>query len=198
MKFKSEYFPYLVILILIGVIWFQGFERDVVTIEVPGEEGKFEPVTQFEYIIETDTIYQDRWLEKEVKVLNPVNQDLVDQYQKLKDSVGRLNMFLDAIMERQFKQTFEDDYLIGNVSGVVQGRLQELELDYKIKPRTIEAPQTRLRLLGGFNIGNEMDLSKFQWKASLGLQNGQGNIVRIGYGSRETIWLGYEASLIRF
>lgn len=196
----SALFPYIVILILFGVIWFQGCERETVTVKVPEIVREFDTITEFVYLEHRDTVfvYEDKWREIEVEIPNPVNQQLVDLYQSAQDSIGRLNIFIDAVMERQFQQTFEDDHLIGNVSGTVQGRLLGLTLDYTIKERTIEAPGTRFRLLGGFNIGNSMELSQFRWKATLGLQNGQGNIFRLGYGDNETIWIGYEASLLSF
>ena len=194
----SDIFPYIVIACLLVVIWFQGCDRETRYIEIPAEEGEFETRTEFVYIEVPDTVYMDRWREVEVPTENPVNQDLVDQYQNATDSIARLNLYIDAIQERQFRETFEDDYLRATASGLVRGELLGLSLDYTIKPRTIEAPQTRFRLLGGFSIGNNTELSGFRWKASMGLQNDQGNIFRLGYGDNETIWLGYEASLIRF
>jgi len=194
----SDLFPYLVIICLLVVIWFNGCEREVRYIEIPEEKGEFETRTEIVYVEVPDTVYVDRWREVEVSVKNPVNQDLIDRYQNATDSITRLNLYIQAIQERQFAETFEDEYLRADVSGLVRGELLGLNLDYTIKPRTIEAPETRFRILGGFSIGNNSELSQFRWKASIGLQNGQGNIFRLGYGDNETIWLGYEASLIRF
>src|SRR5690625_2127804 len=187
----SDIFPYIVIACLLVVIWFQGCEREVRYIEIPAEEGEFETRTEFVYVEVPDTVYVDRWREVEVPTENPVNQDLVDQYQNATDSIARLNLYIDAIQERQFRETFEDDYLRATASGLVRGELLGLSLDYTIKPRTIEAPQTRFRLLGGFSIGNNTELSGFRWKASMGLPHDHENVFTLGQCATENISLGY-------
>lgn len=194
-----RWIPYIVIALLLAIIWFQGCEREVRDVEVPAQEGSFDTIREVKYIPYPEPVPDIRWKDSIIPAPpNPVNKDLVDQYQTAKDSISRLNLYIEAIQERQFAQTFEDEYLKATASGLVRGELLGLSLDYTIKPRMIEAPQTRFRLLGGFSIGNNTELSGFRWKASMGLQNAQGNIFRLGYGSGETIWIGYEASLIKF
>lgn len=194
-----RWIPYIVIALLLAIIWFQGCEREVIEIEVPGKDGRFDTIREVKYIPYPEPVPDIRWKDSIIPAPpNPVNLELIEKYQEATDSIVRLNMFINAIQERQFAQTFEDEYLRATASGLVRGELLGLSLDYTIKPRTIEAPQTRFRVLGGFSIGNNTELSGFRWKASMGLQNAQGNIFRLGYGSGETIWMGYEASLLNF
>lgn len=190
--------PYIVIVVLLLFLWQGGCERETKVIKVPEVVREFDTITEIKYL-KSDTVYITRWNEIEIPTPNPVNKTLVENFQQAQDSIQRLNLYLQAIQERHFAETFEDEFAQINVSGKVRGELLDLTSNYRIKPRDIEVKTgSRLRLLGGFNIGNTKELSGFRWKASLGLQNGQGNIFRLGYGDGETFWLGYETSLISF
>jgi hypothetical protein len=55
----------------------------------------------------------------------------------LKDSIGQLNRYLDAIAVREYSQTFKDTFQEVNVYSKTRGELIAQSIDYKIYGRTI-------------------------------------------------------------
>lgn len=190
--------PYIVIGILLLILWQGGCEREERIVKVPEVVKEFDTITEIQYL-PSDTVYLTRWESVEIETQNPVNAELVEQYQQAKDSIARLTMYLNAIQERNFSETFDDEFATVQVSGRVRGELLSLSGGYTLKEREVSIREgKRFRLLGGFNIGNNTNLSQFSWKATTGLQNASGDIITLGYDSNEVIWLGYSFSLLSF
>jgi len=82
----------------------------------------------------------------------------------LKSEFDRYKLFLNAIRIQNYSKTFEDSYFSATVTGGVQGEVQSMAFDYKIKSRRIKTdtevknyrfgigPQVGMNytLLGGF------------------------------------------------
>jgi len=189
--------PYVVIAFLVLVFFFKGCgERGSTTITTPEIEGDFEEQEPI-YIKGKDSIIT-KWKTKEIKTPNPVNDSLAIAYKGAKDSLERYKLYLSAIQIKTFKNTFEDKYLKLSLTGRVQGDLLGITPKYTIKSQEIEVPETSLRFLVGGGIGNNLNFNDFTYRVNLGIQNGNGNIVRGGYSrmrGQDYIFLGYDVSL---
>jgi hypothetical protein len=183
----------IIVNIILGIIIFFLFQnpkpvepeiiiRDVI-IEIPGKDGKF------------DTIY----LPKPYKVENSVNTELVKKYNAQKDTIAKLEMYKDAITERNYNEIYEDSTVKIDIYTKVQGKLLQQAPKYFVKPVTVVFKDTtiinynkppRNKIL----VGIEAGLPKIDnpiLKGSVYFQNKKDNIITIGYDSNKTIWAGY-------
>lgn len=207
MEKYSKFIPWAIIVVLAFLLWTNSCERDKtddgIDVVVPGQSGQFQPLKPV-YVDRLDTLYITKWKTIEIKTKNPVNDSLATAYQQAKDSLDRYKMFLSAIQIRNFENVFEDEFLKLTIKGQVQGELKSIQPDYKIKERTItidSPPKTFLRGLVGLEIGNNLTLSDFRYKASVGLQNANGHIYNLGYGKeslQDYIYVGYQHSLFNW
>lgn len=180
--------PYLVILILIGMLFFKGCGSaapETFTVKVPEVSGEFKPeAPKYDPVPEIPYVIQ--WKDRTIKIPNPVNDSLLNAYTAAmaeNDSLKQLLLYVDAIQLRTFTNTFEDDYLNLSIKGQVQGYLQYLKPEYTIKERSleVESPETALRILAGFEFGANKQLTDFPIKLNLGMQNAKGNIFKASY-----------------
>lgn len=146
----NKYIPYIVIGLLIFLLYSR--ETKIEYIEIPAKQGSFINRTP-EPIIRYDTI-QLKEKATIVKVENPVNQELLEAYNKANDSIGKLNILMDAITERNYNEVYEDNVQKITVNSKVIGRLTEQQINYLIKPSTVElkVPEKALKLFLGADL----------------------------------------------
>jgi len=190
-----------VILILLILFLFRGSETpepEIIIkekiITIPGKDGKL------------DTIY----LPKPITIKNPVNTELLKKYNalKLKDSITKDSMFIDAIAEREYNETYEDTSVKISIYTNVQGKLLKQASKYEIKPYTITVKDTTVinynkpptnKLLVGLETGlpltlfTEKDVIDIKpvVKGSIYFQNKKSNIITAGFDTNKTFWAGY-------
>lgn len=202
-----EIFKYLGWILLFIVLWFKGCSSGgqlaVSKITVPEVKGKLEtkkpdhaPVAWPEKDQPKPVI---KWRDKEILIENPINTTLANQYIMAKDSLERLNLYLKSIQLNSFSSKFEDDNLLLNIKGIVQGEVQEITPSYTIKEKTIpvqlKQKQTVFRLLAGAELGNTTLLDDFCVKGNLMFQNKKGNIGSLSFDTDQRIWIGFSKSI---
>tara|TARA_R110000823_G_scaffold11645_1_gene39386 strand:+ start:1336 stop:1935 length:600 start_codon:yes stop_codon:yes gene_type:complete len=163
----------------------------VIEVPVPGIPGE----------IQHDTIAEPY----EVKVPNPLNNELLQKYNKTKDSLERLKLFTDAITIRNYNEIFEDSIQTINVVSKVQGRLLDQDPTYFVKPRTIILDTVipvlvpkKFKVFVGAELGipsQDLDVTNTIIKANLLLKNRKDNIMSFGFDTNKTVWLGYNIKL---
>lgn len=168
-----------------------------VTKEVKGKFPAVKPV--HDTIIKRITIKndEDKFIQGQIDALIAENLTLQKYYNEASDSL-KTALFNKAIELKSFNQTFEDSLIKSDVSGIVQGEVKSLKLDYTIKPQTINLPPQKenvFRLLGGFEYGNNTGLSNSIFKANLSVQNRKGNIFRASLDNQQNIYVGYDFSI---
>lgn len=140
-----------------------------------------------------------------LQVENPIDKKLIAENEKLKkdfakanDSIKQLS-FNKAIQLNKFSTKFEDENLVLNIDGIVQGEVKEITPNYKIKEKKIEVPvkvkETVFRLLAGVEVGNTTQLDAFKLRANIMFQNRKGNIISGSFDTNQTIWVGYNISI---
>jgi hypothetical protein len=136
-------------------------------------------------------------------------RDLLNKYRELKSSKEQEELYKEAIEEREYRETFEDETQeIEVYTKVQQGKILEQAINYKIDPYILKVRDTvkiesrglkKNKLLGGVELGIPIDLQSDQSniviKSSLYFQNKKDNIISLGIDSRKTIWAGY---IVRF
>ena len=206
-----EFLKYLGWILLVFVLWFRSCshtEKSSATAKVivPEVIGKFEakkPVnvpivnqSKSTPLKKGETIYKD----------NPIDQKLIAENEKLKadfakekDSLKRIIAYNKAVQLNKFSSDFEDENVVININGIVQGEVKEITPGYKIKEKKVEVmvkpKETVFRLLGGMELGNNTKLDGFAAKANLMLQNKKGNIISGSFDTNQTIWIGYNFSI---
>jgi len=203
---KSLFFDYWKNIVIVVLLIFlfrscQGNEESTVTakVVVPEVKGTFDSKKPVQIPI-TNAVVKE-YLTTE----NPINEKLIAENEKLKkdfakanDSIKQLS-FNKAVQLNKFSTKFEDDNLVLNIDGIVQGEVKEITPNYKIKEKKIEVPvkvkETAFRLLAGVEVGNTTQLDAFKLRANIMFQNRKGNIISGSFDTNQTIWVGYNISI---
>ena len=208
MNFTKEWFKYLGWVLLFIVLWFKGCSGatptpQIAKVIIPEVKGIFEskkPV-HVPIVNQSNSTPLKNSASKEnlqVEKLIAENEKLKVDFAKANDSIKKLK-YKDAVQLRNFNSKFEDDNMVLNINGIVQGEVKEVTPDYTIKEKKMEVPlkqkETVFRLLGGVEVGNTKTLDDLSFKGSVLFQNRKGNIISAGYDTDNKIWLGYYRSI---
>lgn len=201
----KEAAKYLGWVLLFVALWFRGCEATPTPVTakviVPEVKGKFAPIKPNHTNVKGPEKDQEKpviqWKDKIITIENPLNIDLANKYIMAKDSIERLNLYLKSIELKKFSSHFDDEFLTLNIDGIVQGEVQEITPSYTIKKREIQVKpkETVFRVLGGLEVGNNVNLDNFAVKGNLLFQNKKGNLFSGSFDTNQTIWIGYNASI---
>ncbi len=209
-SYIKEAFKYFGWVLLLAALWFRGCSHStpspqIAKVNVPVQKEIFEAKKPIHKAISKSSSSQRQENDKTSFVENPIDEKLIAENEKLKTDFAKANdsikklQFNKAVQLNEFSTKFEDDNLVLNVNGVVQGEVKEITPNYIIKEKKIDVPvkqkETVLRLLGGLELGNSTTLDAFKVRANLMLQNRKGNIISASFDTQQTIWIGYNASI---
>jgi hypothetical protein len=189
---KLEKIKTITIIVLILILWFKGCNNS----ENPSVNTKD--------VFKTDTIIIHKKIKSEIVRLkgkdiivyknNEINKELALSnynlqiaYQNAKDSIEKENLYKTSIELKSFEQPFENDNFKANVSGIVQGEIKNLQLEYELKKIPLE--KTKLRMF----LGSGISLKAIDF--NIGFQNAKGNILEIGYDTEKNIRVGYKQTI---
>jgi hypothetical protein len=211
--FWKEAIKYLGWVLLFAVLWFRGCNRSgipnsSVKLEVPEVKGKFVPKKPAH---ESASSKMERTATgKEIlQVENPIDEKLIAENEKLKTDFAKANdsikklQFNKAIQLNKFSTNFEDENVILNIEGIVQGEVKEVTPGYTIKKKTIEVPikqkETLLRVLAGGAVGVNKELNQVVYQLDLNFQNRKGDIISAEYlnvGGQAFGMVGFKKSIL--
>lgn len=204
--------------LIVGILilaWFKGCSNDeqkTIDVKVPSVSGKFESVKPEQKPIKNDKVpeikkvfqYKDlskkerEFLQSEISRLLAENEQLDKDFQNANDSLMQV-IYKNAIEIKYFSHKWENDTLSANVKGLVRGEIQNINLDYKIKTRTVTIPnpkEVKFRLLAGVEVGNTKEFNDFKTKANIGFQNAKGAVLSIGADTEQRFYVGYTIPII--
>ena len=209
----KEAFKYLGWLLLFVLLWFRGCSSNtpspqIVKVTVPEIKGKYEAKKPAHEAF-SSKMERTATGKEILQVENPIDQKLISENEKLKadyalasDSVKQLK-FDNAIQLNKFTTNFEDENLIINIDGIVQGEVKEITPNYIIKEKKVEIQvkqkQTVLRVLVGGGFGLNKELNQAAYKLDLNFQNRKGDIISGEYlniGGQSFGMVGFKKSLI--
>lgn len=140
-----------------------------------------------------------------VYVENPLYQKLFQENEQLKLNFLKLNdsmkliSYEKSIKLNEFAVRFEDENITINMNGIVQGEVKSIVPEYIWKEKTfdveIKPKEDKFKLLGGLEIGNNIQLDNFNIKANLMFQNSKGNIFSLSGDIEKNYYLGYTTVL---
>lgn len=194
-------------------LWFRGCSGSIPTpqivkVIVPEVKAKFEakkPVHEAIVINANNKANVQKG--NTVFVENPIDEKLITENEKLKlyyakanDSIRKL-LFNKVATLNKFSSNFEDENIIINIDGIVQGEVKEITPNYIRKK--VEVPvkvkETVFRLLAGGTVGLNKELNQAAYNLDLNFQNRKGNIISAEYlkiGGQEFGMVGYKHSII--
>lgn len=189
-------------------LWFRGCsgntpQPQIAKVIIPEATGTFEakkPVHEPIVNLSNSTHLKNSTIKENLQVekLIAENEKLKVDFAKANDSIKKLK-YKDAVQLHNFNSKFEDDNLVLNINGIVQGEVKEVTPDYTIKEKKMEVPvkvkETAFRLLAGVEVGSTKTLDDLSFKGSVLFQNRKGNIISAGYDTDNKIWLGYYRSI---
>ncbi|URM37127.1 hypothetical protein [Flavobacterium anhuiense] len=200
----KEFLKYLGWILLIIAIWLKACKRETVT-----SKNQIVKIPEAKAVFETQKPEQKPIIltqkSKPVYLNNPINERLLEENEKLKSDYSKMSdslksrAFDKAIELNQFSSKFEDENMLLNINGTVRGEVLGITPSYIIKakeiPIQIKEKQTVFRLLGGLELGNNLQLNSFKAKGNLMFQNRKGNIISGSFDTNQTVWIGYNASI---
>lgn len=123
-----------------------------------------------------DTIHPEVFYLTEIMELADLKTDsLLEEYQNLESEYKRYKLFQEFVSTKTFKQKYEDQYLTATINGLVRGEVESMQLDYTLKPRTIET-EIEVRRKKRFSIGPYFGYDLLQLEPSLGVSINYGII----------------------
>lgn len=206
----KEFLKYLGWILLFVFLWFRGCSGSTQTIQtekviIPEVIGSFEPKKPVHEVIQNSVVKDYLTTEKE----NPIDPKLIQENEKLKQDFIMANdslqnfSFQKAIQLNRFSSNFEDENLILNFEGIVQGEVKEITPRYTIKEKKMEVPvkvkESVFRFLAGGAIGLNKELNQAAYQLDLNFQNRKGDIISLEYlkiGGQEFGMVGFKKSII--
>lgn len=174
-------------------------EKVSATIKIPEKTGVFEKAT--------DTIYTEKIKDsivytkgKTLYTENPINKQLAEDYLKATDSIKKLQLYLNAIQEKDGTYVYDNNDVKLEIYAKTRGDLLELKPKYTVKPTEakVDVPvkQTVFAMYGGVEVSNNTNLNNFGVKADLGIQNKKGTIFTVGADTRSNYYVGVKVKIL--
>jgi hypothetical protein len=145
----------------------------------------------------------DKWsnsttLENEdyIAELEKENEQLSRAYYLANNSIKKL-MFEKANQLNRFSQTFDDEKVKIDVSGVSRGTVESIKAEYTIKERQIPTKEQIFALRGGLEVGSQLPISSPIFKGNIEFENKKGNSFSYGYDTNKTHWIGAKMTVFR-
>ena len=140
----------------------------------------------------------DKFLQEQIDKLLAENQKLVELFSE-KSEAEKDSLYKEAIKLNEFSQTFDDEKVKIDVSGITQGKVKVIKADYFIKPQKIDVEvkqkQRIFALKLGGEYGNSIELNKGVFKGNIEFENKKGNSFSYSYDSDKRHWLGYKITI---
>jgi hypothetical protein len=199
-------FPYIIIAALLAFIFLNDCSNAPTVkpqiITTPKIEAKFDPGKPIHTPVNFGQKVSKNDKSKNTLIPAPIiiqNDSLLKSYQRENDLLKKELLFKKAIQLNKFDTKFEDENLIININGIVQGEVQEITPSYVIKPQTIEVQpkEVKFRLLAGMEVGNNLEFNKPLFKANVGFQNAKGSILTASYDTEQRIFIGYHFTVFK-
>ena len=131
-----------------------------------------------------------------------INKDLLKEYIAKQDSASKIEIFKEAITEREYNLNFKDSLVNIDVYAKTEGVLLEIKPSYTIYPskvitkdKIITLPsKPKNSILAGVEASLPTDVYPYI-KTSIYFQNKKSNIITIGVDTNRSIWFGYIVKL---
>ena len=211
--FLKEFLKYLGWILLFVILWFRGCNRSEIPnsslkVIFPEAKAKFKAKKPVHDPVSSKMEHTEKG--EKVFIKNPIDKKLIAKNEKLKqdfakesDSLKKVIAYNNAVQLHKFSTKFEDDNLLLNIDGIVQGEVKEITPSYTIKDKKIEVlvkqKETVFRVLVGGGIGLNKELNQAAYNLNLNFQNRKGDVISAEYlnvGGQQFGMIGYKKSII--
>ena len=214
----KEFLKYLGWILLFVFLWFRGCSGTTPTTQtakviVPEVHAKFEAKKPVHEALEMAKESPEKAIKNNSNEPSSIdfahiemakeNEKLKTDFAKETDSLKKVIAYNKAIQLNKFPTKFEDENVVLNINGVVQGEVKEITPNYTIKERKMEVPvkvkESVFRVLAGGAIGLNKEMNQAAYRLDLNFQNRKGNIISMEYlkiGTQEFGMMGYKQSII--
>lgn len=128
-----------------------------------------------------------------------INKNLLEDYRALKDSLTKEEVYIEAITENEYSETYEDSLVKIDVYTKVRGKLLKQSPSYTVKPfaikyrdtTIIEKYEPTINIYGGVEAGIPMTEGETIGKGTFYFQNKKQNIISLGVDTKGYVWGGY-------
>ncbi len=197
---KHVFSLYIVILLLVSFLFFNkcGTSSKVATFKTPEVKGV---VKEFK-TVQVDSFIKDSIIYKNsiIKLINPIDKELLKKYICATDSIEKLNLHINAITIRNQISTIDNDTINLVVNTKTRGDLLDISAKYIIKPRIVDIkiPETKFAVYAGLELGNNQYLNNFNTKFNILFQNKSNNMLTLGYDLNNNYYIGYNKQLFNY
>lgn len=217
LKHKLSYFLYgslftMIILFFVQKCTPEPSIANTQTITTKEVKGKFEAVKPVHEPIEKSSLTENlpigqnlskndkskesdsekKALQDKIELLLDFNAQLEELYLKASQP-KKDSLYKESIQLNKFSQTFDDENVKIDVSGIARGTVQSIKADYNIKKQPIKERVFALKT--GVEYGNTTTLSNSVFKGNLEFENKKGNSFSYGYDTNHTHWLGAKITI---
>jgi len=202
---KKIIYPIIIIVLLFVIFIQRSCNNDKLPSEekkevvIPAKKGSFnsaKPIKIHDTIIKDSIIFKD----KKILIENQLDKQLVIDYLKAKDSIKKLNLFMNAVKVNKYSTNFDNEDINLTIDSETTGTLNSVKPTYTIKERKAEVSIKKLEsvfaLYTGIEIYNNKDLNNPGAKVDLGIQNKKGDIYSLGFDTNKNFFIGYKLRII--
>lgn len=187
--------PYLVIIGLL--IYIFNLQIGEINVLVPSKEA-MKVITNPQPVVKVDSLYLSSGEIRLVSIPNPVNQELLTKYNQAKDSLSKLQVYKDAITEREYIEYLSDSVQTVTVRSKVIGTLTEQIISYRTNPITITKKSLKSNtevFIGAFTgLPTDPINNRFTLGANLNIKANK-NLYSLGYDTDRRLTLGVSFKL---
>lgn len=186
--------------VLLILLFFRGCDKDIestttttttkpVKVEIPAQEGNFKTPTSKEELpfSQPDTVFIGG---EPIYLPSPLNEELQKELAKTKTEAEKYKLLADAARQRQYLQSFEDDFVKIDVKSDVFGTLNNNEINYKLKPREVTVNETTIEktmvkndkfgMLGLAGASKNLSTQEMIYEAGAGIRLGKVSVLATG------------------
>lgn len=190
-----ESLPYVIIALLLVYIF--SIKREVITVEIPSKNNS-KLILKPKPVVRLDSTLLPSMEYRVVQIPNPINQELLSKYNQAKESLTKLQVFKEAVTQREYIETLKDSTQTITVRSKVTGTLDEQIISYRTNPITIERKSLKSSTelyLGAFSTIS----SDLKQNLNVGVQANlktKSKIYTIGYDVQKNIHLGISFKIL--
>jgi hypothetical protein len=203
-KIKDKFLKYIaflicLILILSIIDHCSNSKPQYAKVKVPEVKGSFKSIKIPEPIqIPKAPEIVFLWGEKELKIANPLDVSLLQDYTEAKDSIDKLNKYIEAITLRDYEIQNDDENILINNRFKVQGFLKDFQQDYTIKEKSLDVKLPREKFKLRYLMNGGIDSGELTMSLGLGFETKKNNIYSVSYNDNGSFLFGYSGVLFKF
>lgn len=190
---------YVVIICLVSILYIQRDNKTqtYIPVVIPEKKGEFTDYKPAE--IECDEDFKLQLKDSIIHIIKEEVDKKKKEFEQL-PSKKKDSVYSEAVKPRVYRNTFKDDNVEITYTATTLGTLENLDLDYLIKPIdtlipiTVNKPRTHILFGGSMRVNTYLD--KPVYSVSAGLLTKKKNLIQVSYDTDKSIQVGYMIKIL--